>query len=136
MKFEKACNEVGVGELPQLLQYVKTHTTPTPTPTPIPTPTPTPTPVKQEMKEEQEQEPMDVGAVKSDVIIEKPIHISLEGKTVEYRCGNCDITPTRSKAGMDAHIRSVHTKKALLCSFCAFLTYNFDSLNRHMKEHN
>ena len=43
-KFEKACNEVGVGELPQLLQYVKTHTTPTPTPTPMP--------VKQEMKEE------------------------------------------------------------------------------------
>ena len=72
-KFEKACNEVGVGELPQLLQYVKTHTTP------IPTPTPTPTPVKQEMKEEQEQEPMDVGAVKSDVIIEKPIHISWGG---------------------------------------------------------
>ena len=70
-KFEKACNEVGVGELSQLLQYVKTHTTPTPTPTP------TPMLVKQEMKEEQE--PMDVGAVKSDVIIEKPIHISLGG---------------------------------------------------------
>ena len=95
------------------------------------------TPVKQEMKEEQEQEPMDVGVVKSDVIIEKPIHISLGGgETVEYRCGNCDITPTRSKAGMDADIRSVHTKKALLCSFCAFSMYNFDSLNRHMKEHN
>ena len=73
-KFEKACNEVGVGELPQLLQYVKTHTTPTPTPTP------TPMPIKQEMKEEQEQEPMDVGAVNSEVIIEKPIHISLGGK--------------------------------------------------------
>ena len=133
-KFEKVCKEVGAGELPQLLQYVKTHTTHTPTPTP------TPMPVKQEMKEEQEQEPMDVGAVKSEVIekpiIEKPIHISLGGKTVEYRCGNCDIAPTRSKAGMDAHIRSVHTKKALLCSFCAFSTYNFDSLNRHMKEHN
>ena len=68
-KFEKVCKEVGAGELPQLLQYVKTHTTPTPTPTP------TPMPVKQEMKEE----PMDVGAVKSEVIIEKPIHISLEG---------------------------------------------------------
>ena len=72
-KFEKVCNEVGAGELPQLLQYVKTHTTPTPTPTP------TPMPVKQEMKEEQE-EPMDVGAVKSEFIIEKPIHISLGGK--------------------------------------------------------
>ena len=32
--FEKTCNEVGAGELPQLLRYVKTATTPTPTPTP------------------------------------------------------------------------------------------------------
>ena len=128
-KFEKVCTEMGAGELPQLLQYVKLHMTP------IPTPTPT-TLVKQEMKEEQKQEPMDVGAVKSEVIqpiIEKPIHISLGGggKTVEYRCGNCNITP-RSKVSMDAHIRSVHTKKALLCSFCVFSMYNFDSLNRHI----
>ena len=48
-KFEKVCTEVGAGELPQLLQYVKSHITPTPTPTSM-------TPVKQEMKEEQEQE--------------------------------------------------------------------------------
>ena len=118
-----------MGELPQLLQYVKTHTTPTPT-----------TPVKQEVKqekEEEEHEPMDVEAeVKAEKIVEKPIHVSFGGQTVEYRCGNCDIAPKGSKAGMDAHIRSVHTKKALLCSFCAFSTYNYDSLNRHMKEHN
>ena len=44
-KFEKVCMGMGAGELPQLLQYVKSHTTPTPTPTPM-------TPVKQEMKEE------------------------------------------------------------------------------------
>ena len=129
VQFERACTEVGVGELPQLLQYVKTHTTPTPT-----------APVKQEVKqgkEEQEQEPMDVEAeVKAEKIVEKPIHVSFGGQTVEYRCGNCDIAPRRSKAGMDAHIRSVHTKKALLCSFCAFSTYNYNSLNRHMKEHN
>ena len=124
-KFKKVCQEVGAGELPQLLQYVKTHTTPTPTPTPM-------TSVKQEIKEEEE-EPIDV---KSEIIIEKPIHISIWGEMVEYMCGNCDIAPTRSKSGMDAHIRSVHTKKALLCSFCAFSMYNFDSLNRHMKEHN
>ena len=91
------------------------------------------TSVKQEIKEEEEEEPMDV---KSEIIIEKLIHISLRGKMVEYRCGNCNIAPTRSKSGMDAHIRSVHTKKALLCSFCVFSTYNFDSLNRHMKDHN
>ena len=122
--FERMCSEVGVGELPQLLQYVKTHTTPTPTATPV--------------KEEQEQEPMDVGAVKTEEkpIVEKPIHVSFGGQTVEYRCGYCDIAPKKFKAGMDTHIRSVHTKKALLCSFCVFSTYNFDSLNRHMKEHN
>ena len=68
-KFEKVCTEVGAGELPQLLQYVKSHMTPTPNPTPM-------TPVKQEMKEEEEQEPMDVGTIQKP-IIEKPIHISL-----------------------------------------------------------
>ena len=43
------------------------------------------TPVKQEMKQEQEEEPMDVGAIKTEVIdkpiIEKPIHISLGGNS-------------------------------------------------------
>ena len=118
--FDQMCTEVGVGELPQLLQYVKTHTTTTPTATPV--------------KEEVKEEP----AKKEEGIIEKPIHVSFGGQTVEYRCGNCDIAPRKSKAGMDAHIRSVHTKKALLCSFsfCAFSMYNYDSLNRHMKEHN
>ena len=47
--FERTCMEVGVGELPQLLQYVKTHTTPTPTATPV---------------KEEEEEPMDVGGIK------------------------------------------------------------------------
>ena len=88
------------------------------------------------MKEEEEEIDMEVKAEMVDKpLMEKPIHISLGGRTVEYKCGNCDIAPTRSKSGMDAHIRSVHTKKALLCS-CAFSTYNFDLLNRHMKEHN
>ena len=89
--FERTCTEVGVGELPQLLQYVKTHTTPTPTATPV--------------KEEQEQELMDVGGVKTEkTIVEKLIHVSFRGQTVEYRCGYCDIAPKKSKAGMDAHI--------------------------------
>ena len=66
--FERTCLEMGGGELPQLLQYVKTHTTPTPTATPV--------------KEEQEQEPMDVGVVKTEEkpIVEKPIHVSFGGK--------------------------------------------------------
>ena len=49
--FERTCSEVGVGELPQLLQYVKTQTRPTPTATLV--------------KEEQEQELMDEGGVKN-----------------------------------------------------------------------
>ena len=118
--FEKTCMEVGVGELPQLLQYVKTHTTPTPTATPV---------------KEEEEGPMDVGVKRRRPLWKSP-SMSVSGETVEYRCCNCDIAPKKSKSGMDAHIRSVHTKKALLCSFCAFSTYNFDSLNRHMKEHN
>ena len=88
--FERTCTEVGVGELPQLLQYVKTHTTTTPTATPV---------------KEEEEEPMDVGGVKKEeAIVEKPIHISFGGQTIEYRCGNCDIAPKKSKSGMDAHI--------------------------------
>ena len=128
--FEKTCKEVGAGELPQLLRYVRTATTPT---------TPTPTPTQFETKEEE----VDVEAIttmsadppKTSEFIEKPIHISVGGKTKMYKCGNCDITPTCSRMGMDSHIRAVHTEKALVCSFCAFSTYNMDSLQRHEKEH-
>ena len=69
--FEKACMEVGAGELPQLLRYLKLATTPTPPETPV----------KEEVKEE---EPMDVTSAGPSVkkeemttFIEKPIHISL-----------------------------------------------------------
>ena len=79
--FEKTCTEAGVGELPQLLQYVKTHTTPTPTATPV---------------KEEEEEPIDVGVKKEEAIVEKPIHVSFGGQTVEYLCGNCDIAPKKS----------------------------------------
>ena len=129
--FEQTCKEVGAGELPQLLRYVRMATTPTPTATPTPT------------KFETKQEEMDVEATatmsadppKIGEFIEKPIHISVGVKTKMYKCGNCDITPTRSRMGMDSHIHAVHTKKALVCSFCAFSTYNMDSLQRHKKEH-
>ena len=48
--FEETCSEVGVGELPQLLRYLKMATTPTPTTTPT----------KMEPKEEAEE--MEAGA--------------------------------------------------------------------------
>ena len=117
VKFEKVCSEVGAGELSQLLHYLKFTMTLNPTSTPM-------TPVKQEVK--QEEEATDVVDIKIEdkPIIEKLIHISQGGQTVEYRCGNCDIAPKRAKVGKDTYIRNVHTNKALLCSFYAFLTYN------------
>ena len=128
--FEKTCSEVGAGELPQLLRYVKQATTPTPTPTGTPTP-PTPTKLEEEMD-------VDVGESTSEgqPLHEKPLHVTEGGgETLYYKCPNCNITPKKSKWGMDSHIRAVHTKKALVCSFCAFSTYNMDSLQRHEKEH-
>ena len=83
--FEQTCKEVGAGELPQLLRYVKMATTPTPTPTPS--------------KYETKQEEMDVEATamtsadppKIGEFTEKPIHISVGGRTKMYKCGNCNI---------------------------------------------
>ena len=85
-------------------------------------------------------EPMEEGEVKltadpgMSAFIEMPIMIKLGPREYIYKCGNCDIAP-RTKHAIDAHIHSVHTKKALLCSFCHFSTYNMDSLQRHEKEH-
>ena len=118
--FERTCEEVGPGELPQLLRQLKSATS---------------TPVKTEpMEEEEEIEQLaDVG-VSGSGFIETPIMIKLGPHQCMYKCGNCDIPP-KTKRAMDAHIRSLHTKKALLCSFCHFSTYNMDSLQRHEKEH-
>ena len=85
------------------------------------------------MEEEEIEQLADLGASESG-FIETPIMIKLGPRKYIYKCGNCDIAP-RTKHAMDAHIRSVHTKKALLCSFCHFSTYNMDSLQRHEREH-
>ena len=126
--FEQTCKEVGAGELPQLLRYIRTATTPTPTTTPTQTPTPTKFKTKQEEMDVEATATTSADPPKIGEFIEKPIHISVGGKTKMYKCGNCDITPTHSRMGMDSHIRAVHTKKALVCSFCSFSTYNMDSL--------
>ena len=116
--FEKTAEETAPGELRQLLRSLKMSTSPLPTLT-------TPMKVKKEEEEMEQEEP---GTSK---IVETPIYVKLEDNKYEYRCGNYNVTPMRSKYGMDAHIHSVHTKKALLCTFCTFSTYNLDSLNRH-----
>ena len=127
--FEHTCEEVGPGELPQLLRQLKSATTPTPA-----SPGPS-TPVKTEpMEEEEETEQLEHVGESGSGLIETPIMIKLGPHQYIYKCGNCDIAP-KTKHAMDAHIRSVHTKKALLCSFCHFSTYNMDSLQRHEKEH-
>ena len=118
--FEETCSEVGVGELPQLLRYLKMATTNTPTHTP------TKVEAKEEVEEKEEAAASTPGT--SGELIEKPIHISVGGRTKMYKYGNCDITPKCSRMGMDSHIHAVHTKKALVCSFCPFSMYNMDSL--------
>ena len=127
--FEQTCEEVGPGELPQLLRQLKSATTPSPGPS---------TPVKAEpMEEEEVQQPEGAepeALASASGINETPIMIKLGPHMYIYKCGNCDIPP-KTKRAMDAHIRSAHTKKALLCSFCHFTTYNMDSLQRHEKEH-
>ena len=55
--FERTCSEVGVGELPQLLQYVKTHMTRTSTPIPM-------SQIKEEIKKEMEEEDVPNGCQK------------------------------------------------------------------------
>ena len=123
--FEHMCEEVGPGELPQLLRQLKGVTTPTPAAGP--------SPVKTEPMEEEGEIKLLADPGMSG-FIEMPIMIKLGPCEYTYQCGNCDIAP-RTKHAIDAHIHSVHTKKALLCSFCHFSSYNMDSLQRHEKEH-
>ena len=123
--FGRTCEEVGPGELPQLLRQLKGAMTPIPAPGP--------SLVKTEPMEEEGEvkQRADLGA---SGFIEMPIMIKLGPHEYTYKCGNYDIAP-RTKRAIDAHIHSVHTKKALLCSFCHFSMYNMDSLQRHEKEY-
>ena len=123
--FERTCEEVGPGELPQLLRQLKGATTPTPAPEP--------SPVKTEPMEEEGEVKL-VADPDVSGFVETPIMIKLGPRKYTYKCINCNIAP-RTKRAIDAHICSVHTKKALLCSFCHFSMYNMDSLQRHEKKH-
>ena len=138
MLFKRTCEEVRPGELSQLLRQLKSVMTLTTPATPRPSaPTPTTLVKTQPMEEEEAQQLVamagpEVGASRS---IGTPIIIKLGPHLYQFRCGNCDIAPKATKHAMDAHIRGAHSKKALLCSFCYFSTYNLDSLQRHEKEH-
>ena len=129
--FENACANAGPGELPQLLRSLKGKTNPSP-------PCRILTPIKQEPMDVSHQvneasQNMSTGT--QQAICKTPIAVRLEGHKYQYRCGNCDIAPTATSRAMDAHIQAVHTKKAFLCSYCDFTTYNLDSMQRHEKGH-
>ena len=122
--FEEAVSAAGEGDLPQLLRSLRGMTTPPETPPPqmnvLPSPTPpTPSPVEKE------------GGTGTE---EDPVLIRVEGK-IKYSCPQCSTIVT-SKNGCDAHIRATHTGKALYCAYCSFSTYDMDSLNRYLREHN
>ena len=124
--FESVCSEAGPGELPQLLRSLKMTTTPTP----ATTPPPSTSQASVEIKEED----------RSETPVDRPIKIKLDTpkKTYayQYKCPQCDVTPTTTRRAMDAHIRAQHTKVPFVCSYCMFSTYNLDSMQRHEKKHN
>ena len=97
--FEQTCEEVGPGELPQLLRQLKSATTPTPTPTPGLT-----TPTKESSKVPMEEDVAEVKQEQGVEINKNPIMIKLGSDKYEFKCGNCDIAPRATKHAMDAHI--------------------------------
>lgn len=65
----------------------------------------------------------------------EPITVKIPGGGYQYKCPLCpaDII-TKSKNGMRAHIREIHTGEVLLCEMCDFSTYNPDSLSKHARQ--
>ena len=130
--FEEAYQEADPGDLPQLLRSLKGMSKPMPSPMPmevieagapaIPggkvTPVPSPSLVKQEPQ----------------VQSEGPVVILVDGKR-KWSCPQCEVI-MGSKNGCDAHIRWLHTEKALVCALCSYSNYNVDCMHRHKKEHN
>ena len=121
--FEEAIKGAGEGDLPQLLHHLREVMTPTPPPQAMDVPpqasTPTPSPAKK---------------MKTENVGDQPV-VVMVGGTRSWACPKCNMV-RGSKNGCDAHIRQVHTGKALVCALCSFSTYNMDSLQRHKKEHN
>ena len=111
--FEKTCEEVGPGELPQLLRKLKATT---------------------ESAPQVKSEPVKEGEEVKEEIIKTPVMIKLGVHQYQFKCPNCEVPPKATRRAMDAHIRSEHTKEALFCYLCPFSTYNLDSLQRHEKQ--
>ena len=129
--FEEAIEEAGEGDLPQLLHHLRGVTTPT-----LPPPPPQPPQPQQESAPPSDSQPTPslVKKIETENVGDQPV-IVMVGETCSWACPQCN-TVRGSKNGCDAHIRQVHTGKALVCALCSFSTYNMDSLQRHEKEHN
>ena len=138
--------EVGPGDLPGLLRRIVSSTTPTPSATPAPS--------GSAAREEKEEDVVTEGEaatlftpIKEELermgkkeeggwhrLVRDPVPVSKPDGSVLFGCGNCAAPPMKTKRGMDAHIRSVHTKEAFVCHYCDFTTYNLDSFQSHEKK--
>ena len=126
--FEEAIEGAGEGDLPQLLHHLRGVTIPTSPPLP-------PQPQQESAPPSDSQPtPSPVKKIKTENVGDQPV-VVMVGGTHSWACSQCN-TVRGSKNGCNAHIRQVHTGKALVCALCSFSTYNMDSLQRHEKEHN
>ena len=121
--FKEAVEETGPGDLPQFLGQLKGKMTLTAMEAGQQQqerevmPPPSPSPVKKEPG----------SGSKEPVIV-------MMGDFRKWVCPQCN-TVWGSHNRCDAHIRQVHTGKALVCAFCSFSSYNLDLMQRHEKEH-
>ena len=120
--FEEAIEGAGEGDPPQLLHHLRGVMTLTLPPQQSAAPSDVPT-VQSPVKK-----------IKTENLGDQPIDVMVGGSR-SWACPQCN-TVRGSKNGCKAHIRQVHTGKALVSALSSFSTYNMDSLQRHEKEHN
>ena len=120
-ELEQLMEDTGAGNLPALLRGMESSLR---LGTPTPSGTPSGTPTLDEMKASAAA--MGLGEIKREGD-DKPVTICISKAPYKYNygCPRCDVPPTVSKNGMDAH---------MLCAFCKFTTFNADSLGRHERQ--
>ena len=121
--FEEVIEGAGEGDLPQLLHHLRGVMIPM-----------LPPPAMDVLQQASTPTPLPVKKLKTENVGDQPV-IIMVGATGLWACPQCNMV-RGLKNGCDAHIRQVHTGKALVCALCSFSTYNMDSLQRHEKEHN
>ena len=107
--FEEAIEGAGEGDLPQLLCHLRGVMTPTLPPQQSVAPTDMP-PVQ-----------LPVKRIKTENLGDQPVVVMVGGGSCSWAFPQCNMV-RGSKNGCDAHIRQVHTGKALVCALCSFST--------------